>query len=125
VDAETAARHWIEGWERAWRAKDADAIAALYAERHVYRSHPFREPEAGAREYALRAFRQEELVECRFGEPFVAGSRAAVEYYALLREGGTDYTLAGVSLLRFDTEGLVTEHRDYWAMEEGRRASVF
>jgi hypothetical protein len=125
VDAEAAAGRWVEGWTAGWRAKDPDAIAALYAAHHVYRSHPFREPEAGAREYALRAFGEEELVECRFGAPVVAGDRAAVEYHAILRERGTDYTLAGVALVRFDADGLVTEHRDYWAMDEGRRPPAF
>jgi hypothetical protein len=125
MDAEAAARGWVEGWSAGWQAKDPETIAALYATRHVYRSHPFREPEAGAREYALRAFGEEELIECRFGEPVAAGDRAAVEYYAILRDGGTEYTLAGTALIRFDANGLVTEHRDYWAMEEGRRPPAF
>ena len=30
-----------------------------------------------------------------------------------LTDGGTE-ELAGVSLLRFDPDGLVTEHRDFW-----------
>jgi hypothetical protein len=29
-------------------------------------------------------------------------------------------TLAGVSLLRFDDEGLVLDQRDYWHLEQGR-----
>jgi hypothetical protein len=31
-----------------------------------------------------------------------------------LKEGGTE-KLAGVSLLRFDADGLVVEQRDFWA----------
>ena len=30
-------------------------------------------------------------------------------------------TLAGVSLLRFDGDGLVVDQRDYWDVAEGRR----
>lgn len=56
-----------------------------------------------------------------FGEPVVDGDRAAVEYWAILRLEGKEQTLAGTTLLRFDAEGRVVEHRDYWALEQGRR----
>jgi hypothetical protein len=51
-----------------------------------------------------------------FGEPIVDGDRAAVEWSAetTLKDGGTE-NLAGVSLLRFDEDGLVVEQRDFWA----------
>ena len=44
------------------------------------------------------------------------GDRAAVEWSAetKLKDGGTE-KLAGVSLLRFDADGLVVEQRDFWA----------
>ena len=51
----------------------------------------------------------------------MSGDRAAVEYWATMRVGGEEQTLAGTTLLRFDDDGLVVEHRDYWAMAEGRR----
>ena len=49
-------------------------------------------------------------------EPVVDGERAAVEWRAesRLKDGSTE-KLAGVSLLRFDAEGLVVEQRDFWA----------
>jgi len=100
-------------------------IAALYAPGAVYTSHPFREPEKSARDYALRAFADEELVECRYGEPVVAGDRAAVEYWAILSADGEEETLAGIALLRFDESGLVVEQRDYWSMQPGRTPARF
>ena len=48
------------------------------------------------------------------------GDRAAVEWWTFAREGGEDVTLAGISLLRFDAQGLVVEQRDAWAVTEGR-----
>jgi hypothetical protein len=39
----------------------------------------------------------------------------------VLRSEGREHTLAGTTLLRFDADGLVVEHRDYWALEDGRR----
>jgi hypothetical protein len=118
---EGAARHWREVWARAWPAKDADAIAALYASGAVYRSHPFRDPEPSPRDYVERMFAEEDEIECRFGEPLVTGDRAAVEWWASWREAGDLLTLAGTTVLRFAPDGLVTEHLDYWVEGAGRR----
>jgi hypothetical protein len=120
MDAATAARAYVEGWTKGWQESDPDAIGALYAEGAVYRSHPFRQPEKSARDYALRAFADEELVECRFGEPVIGGDRAAVEYWALLSADGEIETLAGIAVLRFGEDGRVVEQRDYWSMQPGR-----
>jgi uncharacterized protein (TIGR02246 family) len=124
VDAEAAARAWVEGWLRAWPAGDADAVSALYTPDAVYLSHPFREPHLGsegAREYARTAFGEEDLVEVRFGEPVACGNRAAVEYWAIVATEGKELTLAGMTLLRFAGDGRAEEHREYWSMQEGRR----
>lgn len=125
MDALEAARAWVTGWSRAWPAKDAGAVAALYTEDAVYRSHPFRQPHlgsAGAAEYARTAFGEEEAVRIWFGEPVAGDGRAAVEYWAILHpaEGG-EVTLAGTSVLRFAADGRVREHREYWSMQEGGR----
>jgi hypothetical protein len=121
VDTGEAARRWAEGWARAWAAHDADAVAALYASEAMFLSHPFREPQA-PRDYAAWAFADEdELIESRWGEPRAAGNRAAVEWWAVVRTGERVETIAGVSMLRFREDGLVTEQRDYWAIQEGRR----
>jgi hypothetical protein len=125
VDVAAAAKAWVAGWTQGWEAGDAEMIAALYAPGAVYTSHPFREPETSARDYALRAFADEELVECRYGEPVVAGDRAAVEYWAILSAEGEEETLAGIALLRFDESGLVVEQRDYWSMQPGRTPARF
>ena len=120
---EAAARRWAETWERGWRELDLEPIAALYAHDVSFRSAPFRPPVdgAGARAYVEQAFAEESDVElCRFGEPRVSGDGATVEWWCVLQEEGRLATLAGVSVLRFDAEGLVVEQRDYWALGEGR-----
>ena len=48
------------------------------------------------------------------------GDRAAVEWWAFVRENGRDVTLAGTSLLRFDGDGRCVEQRDAWAVADGR-----
>ena len=121
MEPEAAARAWIEAWEHAWPTGDVDAIASRYAAGAVYASHPFRRPET-ARSYLERAFGEEALVDARFGEPIVAGDRAAVEYWAVLRTpDDAEITIAGATFLHFDAEGRVTDHRDYWDQVDGGR----
>jgi SnoaL-like protein len=90
-------------------------MLALYAEDAYFQSHPFRDAQA-PRDYIEPTLAEEASAECQFGEPIVDGDRAAVEWSAetKLRDGGIE-RLAGVSLLRFDADGLVVEHRDFWA----------
>ena len=124
MDTETAARRWADVWSRAWPVKDVDAIAALYSDDAVYRSHAFGRTyhgPAGAREYTESAFANEEALTCWFGDPIVSGGRAAVEWWAVLRSNGTDQTIAGTTILRFASDGRVDEHCDYWYLEDSRR----
>jgi ketosteroid isomerase-like protein len=125
VDARAAASLWVEAWTEGWTSGDADTIGALYAEDAVFRSHPFREPEQSGRDYVRRAFADETLVECRFGEPVVDGDRAAVEYWAILSAEGEEETLAGIALIRFADDERVIEQRDYWSMQPGRHPANF
>ena len=122
---EDAARRWRETWAQGWREHDAAAIGELYADDAFFLSHPFREPE-NPRAYVERVLGEEEATpEVWFGEPVTSGDRAAVEYWATIQVAGEERTLAGVSFLRFDGDGLVVEHRDVWAEADGarRRAS--
>jgi len=124
VNAQEAARRWAEVWTRAWPARDAESIAALYADNARYLSYPFREPDegiAGALDYLTRTLNEEDNIECWFGEPVTGQNRAAVEWWASWTEDGEEITLAGTSVLRFDEEGLVVDHRDYWNQYDGRR----
>jgi hypothetical protein len=116
MDAETAARGWADTWSRAWPQRDAEAIAALYADTVVYRSPAFREPDlglAGVRRYLAEQLPAEHNIECWFGQPIVSGARAAVEWWASWTEQGQELSYAGVTVLRFDGGGQVVEHRDY------------
>ena len=123
MDVREAASRWAQTWERAWPAKDKEAIAQLYAEGAIYRSHPMRDPEpGGALGYAGRQFDLEDSITCSFGAPIAASDRAAVEWWASWIEGGREQTLAGTTVLRFDAQGRVIEHVDYWVEQEGRLA---
>ena len=121
MDTETAVRRWIDAWRSAWPAEDVERIASAYADGPLYSSHPFRDPET-ARSYVERAFGEEKLVSCWFGEPVVDRECAAVEYWAVLRSPrGDEVTIAGCAFLRFGEDGRVVEHRDYWDQTDGAR----
>ena len=120
MDTRNAARRWAETWERGWRAGDATEILALYSDEATFRSHPFR-PVVAPADYILPTFAEEASAECEFSEPYaVDGGRAVVEWRGetTLRDGGEE-KLAGVSLLRFDANGLVVEQRDFWGAATG------
>jgi predicted SnoaL-like aldol condensation-catalyzing enzyme len=112
MDTREAALRWADVWQRGWVEQDADAIRALYAEGAYWQQHPFHEPEA---DYLTRVFDEEESAQCEFGTPIVDGDRAAVPWtgQTVLVDGGAE-DLVGVSLLRFDEDGLVVEQRDIW-----------
>ncbi len=118
-----AARRWAETWQRSWEARDVEAVVALYSPDTRYSSAPFREPYrgvGGARDYVSQAFAGESAVRAWFSEPIVDGDRAAVSWWAALVEDGEEVTLAGTSVLRFDTGGLVAEQWDSWDLQPGR-----
>jgi hypothetical protein len=96
----------------------------LYAPDARFSSQAFREPhhgQEGVRQYVEQAFSEERDTRVWIGEPIVSGDRAAIEWWAAVVENGVEITLAGVSVLRFDTAGLVLEQWDSWNQGEGLR----
>jgi SnoaL-like domain len=109
-----AAERWLDGWARGWAAHDVELIASLYTEDAVQVSAFFRDPQRPA-DYAAWAFAEEESAEVWFAEPVVEDDRAAVAWWGISHlVDGHDTTLAGVSMLRFGSDGLVVDQRDYW-----------
>lgn len=124
TDPRAAARRWAATWQRCWEAGDVGPIVDLYAPGAAFSSQPFRARELGrqgVRAYVEGAFASESEVRARFGEPIVDGRRAAVSWWAELREEGEEITLAGTSVLTFDDAGLVVDQWDTWDQADGRR----
>jgi hypothetical protein len=120
VDAEAAALAWIDAWNRAWRTKDPTALDPVYAEEVVFRSHPFRNPQAPI-DYARDVFADEgDELDLWWSSPVAAASRAAVEWWAVLTENGELVTLAGTSILEFGRDERVIDQHDYWTTTPGR-----
>jgi len=119
-----AAARWARVWMESWARREPEPIVALYAADARVSIQPFRPRTAGAegvRAYLEAVFAAERDVRPRFGAPIVSGDRAAVEWWAEMEEEGEAVTLAGVSVLRFDPDGLVVEQRDSWNRGQGRR----
>jgi ketosteroid isomerase-like protein len=124
TEAREPAVRWARTWADAWEQLDVDAIVALYAPDARLSTEPFREPYLGTdgvRAYVSRVFGEEEDPRTWFGTPIVDGDRAAISWWASLRENGADVTLAGTSVLRFDADGLVVEQWDAWNAVAERR----
>lgn len=120
-----AARRWAETWRTGWEALDAESIVALYDPGALLSTEPFREPyrgRQGVRDYVTRVFAEEQDPRVAVSDPIVDDDRAAVSWWASLREEGADTTLAGTSVLRFNADGLVVEQWDAWNAAPERRA---
>jgi ketosteroid isomerase-like protein len=116
------ARRWAEGYERAWRASDPEAAAALYAPDTTYRSEPFRDPHPGREgvlAYTRAAYATEAGQDPHFGTPVASATGAAVEWWATMLEDDQPATIIGTSVLTFAPDGLVATARDYWFQEPG------
>ena len=115
-------REWIDAYSRAWVEADSDAAAALFTDDASYRWHPLREPEVGrdgVRSYWETVTATQSDVQVRFGGPVESGRRTAVEFWTIMRNEGEFVTLPGLMLLRFDSDGLCEELREYWNLEPG------
>ena len=116
---------WLAAYHHAWITHNAEQLAQLFTEDAVYHSHPFRPPYRGRAEiraYWQRSTPSQEGLEVRWGIPIVAGNRAAIEWWAMMRDAEEgDLTLPGCLLLRFAESGLCEELREYWHIQMGSR----
>jgi hypothetical protein len=108
---------WIEGYRRAWEEADSSAAGALFSEGASYRSNIFEEPHVGrngVEDYWTNVTAVQSQVQVRMGSPVIDGHRVVVEFWTTMLAGGSELTLPGCLLLRFDDDGLCTDLREYW-----------
>ena len=120
-----AVARWLEGYRRAWVERDPDAAAALFTRDAVYQEQAFQPAYVGRaaiRDYWTTVTATQSDIELRYGRPVVAGRKAAVEWWANLRNGGADVTLAGEFMLTFARRGRCRSLREYWFFAEGRQS---
>jgi SnoaL-like protein len=117
-------QRWVDAYADAWRERDPDAAAALFTEDCLYRDHPLREPNRGVdgvRAYWANATSTQDRVDVRMGQPVESAdaSRAAVEFWVRMLNGGAEVTLVGILFLRFAEDGRCAELRETWLFEAG------
>ncbi len=118
---------WIGAYGQAWEDGDDEAVAELFTPEAIYRSHPFREPIRGRD--AIRAYWRQATgdltgVSLKFGLPIANGSRAAVEWWAILTSDQGTATLPGALIVAFDPNGYCAELREYWHLDEDHAISA-
>ncbi|MCW2972915.1 MAG: hypothetical protein JWN72_1188 [Thermoleophilia bacterium] len=112
-----AALRFKHAWELNWAAGTLRGVLPLYAEHAIFRTYPHREADVGHEAIGLVFDTFESVatnVTCVFGEPLIDGAWAVFEWWASWTEDGTGMSMAGMSKVAFDDEGLVVESRDYW-----------
>jgi SnoaL-like domain len=119
----TWASEWLEDYADAWRRGDPEVVAELFTEGAVYRSSPLGDPTIGREaisEYWRQSTSTQKDLDLRFGQPVVHGNRVVVEWWAVMRDDGSEVTLPGCLLLRFGSGGRCEDLREYWHLEQGR-----
>ena len=94
-------------------------LAALYAENARFRD-PFNDVQGRAAIEAIfrHMFAQVEAPRFVVRERVVDGAAAFLVWDFHFRRGGQAMTIRGGSHLKFDADGRVSEHRDYWDAAE-------
>jgi len=114
---------WVAGYERAWRERDVDAVAALFTERAAYRPSPYESSEVGHE--AIKALWPDDegvaftmTADVVAVEGDIAVVRVDVSYTAPRPQEYRD-----LWLLRFADDGRVADFEE-WAYWPGRGYSA-
>jgi ketosteroid isomerase-like protein len=119
-------QEWVDAYAAAWRTRDPDAAAALFADDGAYHDDPFGEPHRGhdgIRGYWAQTCEFQAEVTTRFGTPVVEGGgrRAAVEFWVTNLAQGQPSTLVGILLLQFAPDGRCQQLREVWFARPGHQ----
>ena len=120
-------QEWVDGYASAWRDRDPDAAAALFAEDCTYLDNPTAEPHRGSdavRAYWAGVTSTQENPNVRMGQPIVSSDnrRAAVEFWVRMVNSGAEVSVIGILFLRFAEDDLCEELRETWHFEMGDHA---
>jgi hypothetical protein len=115
-------QQWLDAYREAWIGRDPDAAAALFTEDATYAEQPYDDAfvgRQGVHDYWAGVTATQANIAIKYGTPITVGNRTAVEWWTTLENGGVPVTLAGAFILTFDTSGLCSTLREYWAFAEG------
>lgn len=113
---------WVDGYERAWRDNDVDAVTRLFSDDAQYRASPYEPPEVG--HAAIQAFwRDDEGRDFTMSATPVAvdGATAIVRVEVEYDDPAQEYL--DLWVLRFAADGRVEDFEE-WAYWPGKPYSA-
>ena len=119
----TELQAWLESYRQAWETRDADAVAALFADDAAYHETPFGRPaegKDGVRAYWVQATRHQKDVTFAFDILSVGGDTGIARWRAEFTRVPSEVRvrLDGVFLLEFDADGRCRCLREWWHKAE-------
>ena len=120
---ETAFRTWLDAYGRAWRERNPQAAAELYAEGGTYQVTPFLEPMRGRE--AIRVY-WNEVTATEKDISFSYEILVATEKFGIARwrasfartPPGLKTKLDGIFLIELDMSGKCTSLREWWHKQQ-------
>ena len=111
---------WLDAYQRAWQARDAEAVGELFAEDATYQETPFVQPlrgRAAIREYWTNAVvRTQEQIRCGYEILAMRENSAIAHWWASFVRTSTkaQVKLDGIFLLSFTSGNLCRDLREWW-----------
>jgi hypothetical protein len=124
VSRQTATK-WMQGYLKAWEARDADAVVQLFTPSGVYQSIPGVSSQTFVGRKAIHKYwfdvtRPQSRIHGTQGIPIVSGNRAAIEIWVTFRDpvynprGNHMITLLETNVVTFVKGGLASKNVEYW-----------
>lgn len=120
---DTAFKHWLDRYAKAWENRDADAAAGLYAEDGSYQVTPFLEPLRGReaiRNYWVEVARTEQDIVFWY-EILSVGMEIGLAHWRASFEITPQELrtkLDGIFLIKLDASGKCTSLREWWHKQQ-------
>ena len=116
-------QRWLEGYGRAWEARDPQAAADLYAPDGTYQVTPFVAPLRGRQailEYWTEVARTEQNIRFEFEILTVTAAAGIAHWKAsfLRTPPGLATKLDGIFLISLDATGRCTALREWWHKQQ-------
>lgn len=110
---------WVDGYERAWRNSDDDAVVQLFSDDAAYRASPY-EPSATGHD-AIKAFWLEDAGKsfAMQAEVVAVEGDAAVVRVGVVYDGPPEQEYRDLWVLRFAPDGRVADFEE-WAYWPGK-----
>jgi ketosteroid isomerase-like protein len=110
---------WVDGYERAWRARDLDAVEALFTDQARYRFSPYEESKVG--HAAIKGFWQDDddVVFAMTASPVAVDGDTAVVRVEVRYGDPVRQEYRDLWVLRFADDGRVEDFEE-WAYWPGK-----